>query len=212
MTKKVGKDEAIFYAKKVVSGLVFNMSKLEGNPYTFPQVQTLLEGITIGGHSVSDQQQVLRIKSGWDRVIDLVESEHFQLDASTAIELNTIIARNEALRVDNFRDGFVGIAGTDYVPPEPDALPGLFAEVVKETETASLPVSAYRSFLDCARQQYFWDGNKRTGQLLMNGLLLSEGYLPVSIPAKVQLEYNEKMLQFYDSGLTGDMEQFLSDL
>ena len=45
----------------------------------------------------------------------------------------------------------------------------------------------------------------------MNGLLMSNGYSPVSIAAKKQLEYNEKMVRFYDTGKTEEMEQFLAD-
>jgi len=41
---------------------VFDTSKLENNPITFPEVQTLLDGVTIGGHKVSDVEQVLNIK------------------------------------------------------------------------------------------------------------------------------------------------------
>lgn len=39
--------------------VVFNMASLEGNPFTYSEVQTLLDGITIGGHRLSDEQQVL---------------------------------------------------------------------------------------------------------------------------------------------------------
>jgi len=44
----------------------------------------------------------------------------------------------------------------------------------------------------------------------MNGLLVSNEYMPVSIPAQDQLEYNKKMIRFYDTRATDEMEQFLS--
>ena len=44
--------------RKLSSDVVFNMANLEGNPFTYPEVQTLLEGITIGGHKVSDEHSV----------------------------------------------------------------------------------------------------------------------------------------------------------
>ena len=34
---------------------------LEGNPFTYPEVQTLLDGITVGGRKTSDEQQVLNL-------------------------------------------------------------------------------------------------------------------------------------------------------
>lgn len=52
----------IILVKKLLPDVVFNMASLEGNPFTYPEVQTLLEGITIGGHKVSDEQQIFRIR------------------------------------------------------------------------------------------------------------------------------------------------------
>ncbi len=34
---------------------------LEGNPFTYPEVQTLLEGITVGGRRLSDERQILSL-------------------------------------------------------------------------------------------------------------------------------------------------------
>ena len=39
------------------------------------------------------------------------------------------------------------------------------------------------AFLFGSLHQFFWDGNKRTARLMMNGILLSEGYDAISIPA-----------------------------
>ncbi|MPM97381.1 hypothetical protein SDC9_144554 [bioreactor metagenome] len=53
----------IMLVKKVLPDVVFNMANLEGNPFTYPEVQTLLDGITIGGHKVSDEQQIFSIRN-----------------------------------------------------------------------------------------------------------------------------------------------------
>ena len=64
-------------------------------------------------------------------------------------------------------------------------------------------------FLDCAKNQFFYDGNKRTGQLLMNGLLLSDGQGIVSIPASSAVDYNATMVRFYDTGEDSEIRDFL---
>jgi len=51
------------------------MASLEGNLFTYPEVQTLLDGITIGGHRLSDEQQVLRIKEGWSFLFEMVRKD-----------------------------------------------------------------------------------------------------------------------------------------
>ena len=66
------------------------------------------------------------------------------------------------------------------------------------------------TFLFVARNQLFWDGNKRTGRLLMNGLLLSGGHDVITVPAKKRLEFNTKMVRFYDTADSSEMVEFLA--
>ena len=68
-----------------------------------------------------------------------------------------------------------------------------------------------------ARIQYFpetesYDVNRRMGRFMMNGILLYNGYpvIPViNVPAKRKLEFNEKMLAFYESNNPASMQAFL---
>lgn len=48
---------------------MFETVKLEGNPFTFPEVQTLLDGITVGGRKLSDLQQVINQRDSCLRLI-----------------------------------------------------------------------------------------------------------------------------------------------
>lgn len=58
----------------------------------------------------------------------------------------------------------------------------------------------------------FYDGNKRTGQLMMNGYLMPNGYASVSIPAKNKHQYDSKMTKFYETGDEKAMLAFLMKL
>ena len=204
------KQHALFIANKIHSSLVFNMAKLEGNPFTYPEIKTLLDGVTVGGHKLSDQEQVLRISNGWKKLIQLIKNEEFKLNKETAINLNVCIAEGEALAVGDFRDGNVLIGGTSYIPPKAEKLYALFQELIDRTNLKKSPDNAYEFFLQSAANQFFWDGNKRTGQLMMNGLLLESGHLPVSIPARSQLQYNQAMTRFYNTGDMEEMKDFLN--
>ena len=64
-------------------------------------------------------------------------------------------------------------------------------------------------FLTMARSQFFFDVNKRMGKFMMNGHLLANGYPAINIQAKRQLEFNEKMLRFYESGDQKEMNSFI---
>ena len=122
------------------------------------------------------------------------------------------IAKDEALEVGAFRSGQVGIAGTDYHPPAAgEALHRAFEVLLGNyAAAASIPEKAFGLFLDAARAQFFYDGNKRTGQLIMSGVLMTNGFAPLTIFADAQLEYHRLMLNFYASGDKTDMFTFLA--
>lgn len=208
------KEEILFATKRMHTELVYNMTKLEGNPYTYPEVKTLLDGITVGGRKLSDQEQVLRVSKAWEELRCQVAQSSFTLTKANFIHFNKIVAEGEALAVGSFRNGQVYIAGVEsYIPPSSEQLDEHFQWVMQRFEQESDPyLKAFRLFLDCARIQFFYDGNKRTAQLMMNGYLMSNGYAPVSIPAKSKRQYDTKMIKFYETGEEKAMFAFLRKL
>ena len=54
-------DRVAFRFHRMLPEFVWDASVLEGNPFTFPEVKTLLDGVTIGGRKISDQEQVLNL-------------------------------------------------------------------------------------------------------------------------------------------------------
>ncbi|SMF03680.1 Fic family protein [Desulfovibrio gilichinskyi] len=207
---KQDKKKALFIAKKIFAELVFDVQALEGMPFTFPEVQTYLQGITVGGHKIADEDKLKQQILGWEKVIELAKTDTFAISKEIACSVQKIIAKDEALEVGQFRSGQVGIAGTEYEPPKADELEDLFPVVINEIlKLSDSCEQAYRIHLDFARSQFFYDGNKRTGLLMANGHLLSNGYAPLSVPAKWLTEYNGGMIKFYETGDHAEMMDFL---
>ncbi len=110
----------------------------------------------------------------------------------------------------NFRSGGVTIAGTDYIPPKASLLPDLFDKMTeKASEMPDIYDQAIHLFLTMARCQFFYDVNKRMGRFIMNGLLLTNGYPAINLPVKRQLEFNQLMLPFYETGDQKPMNTFM---
>lgn len=199
ISKKYNIPSLILLAKRMLPDYVFNMSSLENNPYTFPEVQTLMDGITVGGHKLSDQQQILDIKDSWSFLFDTIRKGKFSIDKKMFNKLHSIVARNEALIVGDFRTGSVGIAGTNYVPPAPKELNNIFdtelALIKERCKTAT--ELALEIFLFGALNQFYYDGNKRTSRLMSNGILISSCQGVLNIKAKDKLEFNSLMVEFY---------------
>jgi len=206
------KKRCLFLAKKDKVDFVYNTAALEGNAMTFPEVATLLAGITVGGHKLSDEQQILNQNRSVELLYKLVAADQFALDKTTLCLLHAQVAKDEALTWGEFRDGNVNIGGTAYLPPAPDSLDEIFNRGIAAIAQINQPIlAALTYFLFGARTQFFFDGNKRVSRLMMNGMLLSAGYPMLNIKAKDQLHFNEQMILFYDTANYTGAVEYLRD-
>jgi hypothetical protein len=92
-----------FRFHRMLPEFVWDASVLEGNPFTFPEVKTLLDGVTVGGRKISDQEQILNLADSSKYLLSLVQRERFALDKVTFCDLHRIVALNEVLEWGVFR-------------------------------------------------------------------------------------------------------------
>jgi len=205
-------ERVTFRFNQMLSVFVWDASVLEGNPFTYPEVKTLLDGVSVGGRKISDQEQVLNLAKSSKHLLALVKASKFKLDKATFTELHSLVARNEALEWGHFRgegkeisytpDVALGEQGR-YTPlPTLTGAPDLNRVFIKGVEELNNQVAhpfekALAFFLFGALQQFFFDGNKRTSRFMMNGILMSAGIDAISVPAAKVQEFNEKMVRFY---------------
>lgn len=201
--------KALFLCKKMLPEFVADAVQLEGINITVPEAQTLLDGVTVGGHTVSDQRIALNQIQAWRLLFAWLEQDQFALSLEKVCALHAVAAAEESLTWGKLRTGSVTIAGTQYMPPAAARLPGLFAELVRQAEAfPDVYDRAIFCFLEMARNQFFFDVNKRMGRFMMNGILLRAGFPAINIPARRRLEFNQKMVNFYDSQNHAEMNAF----
>ena len=197
--------------RRVLDRIVYDTAALEGNPLTFQQVKKLLAGESLDQHTASDCDQVLNQAASWNELLRQVEAGSFRCTAEVFKALHALVAREEALSWGQFRDGDVTISGTEYRPPAPEELDERFEHgMASIRDIAEIHARAMAVFLFAARNQFFFDGNKRTGRLMMNGILLRAGHHAISIPFPRQAEFDGAMLRFYKSGDGEEMMKFLA--
>lgn len=193
-----------------IPSLVYDAVNLEGVAMSFPEVQTILDGITVGGHKISDQNMAINQAETWRHLFSLIENNKFSFSKDIALELHSIAGKEEALDWGAFRTGNVTISGSDYEPPAPEELDGVWLDIESEIFNINdVYDKSITVFLRMARAQFFWDVNKRMGRFMMNGILLLEGYPIINVPAKRQKEFNQLMLDFYSTGEMSSMNKFL---
>uniref|UniRef100_UPI0039F6A10D Fic family protein n=1 Tax=Sulfuriferula sp. GW6 TaxID=3345112 RepID=UPI0039F6A10D len=217
-------ERVCFRLHRMLPEFVWDASVLEGNPFTFPEVKTLLDGITVGGRKITDQEQILNLAESSRRLLALVKAGQFSLDKATFCEFHAIVARNEALEWGHFRgEGEetnytpdVGLGEHGRYTPLPTTPGGLELHerfingtgVLKEQVSSPFEQGA-AFFLFGALQQFFFDGNKRTSRFMMNGVLMSAGIDAISVPAAKAQAFNETMVRFY---LTKDATEMMGFL
>jgi len=217
-------ERAVWRFQHSLPEYVWDAAVLEGNPFTYPEVQTLLDGITVGGRKISDEQQVLNLAEAANELLRLVKTGEFHLAKDVSDHLQYLIARDEALESGHFRgEGKerltpgvgLGIHGR-YLPPptEPggENLRGIFTRGVGfiETELDYVFEQAIAYFLFTALQQFYFDGNKRTARYMMNGHLMSHGSDAISVPAARRQEFNASMVEFFTTKDGTGMFRFLA--
>lgn len=204
------KNRALMHIKRMMPEFVCDAVNLEGLNFTIPEIQTLLDGITVGGHKISDQQVALNQANAWKYIFSLIEEDTFNVDISTVNAIHKIAAKEDALAWGRFRDGIVTIAGTPYTPPMAEKLPEKFDLMLsRAVEYSDVYDRAIHYFLTMARNQFYHDVNKRTGRFVMNGFLLQNGFPGINIQAKRKLEFNTLMLEFYETSNQVPVNQFI---
>ena len=219
-------ERVAFRFHRMLPEFVWDASVLEGNPFTFPEVKTLLDGVTVGGRKISDQEQVLNLAKSSKHLLALVKTGQFAMDKATFIDLHGMVARHETLEWGHFRgegqetgytpDVSLGEHGR-YTPLATVAgaqkLNRVFASGLQALQSGVLQPfeKAAAFFLFGALQQFFFDGNKRTSRFMMNGILMSAGIDAISVPAAKAQVFNENMIRFYLTKDATEMMTFLMD-
>ena len=209
-------ERAAYRYRRAMTGFVWEAAALEGNPYTFVEVKTLLDGVTVGGRSVSDTQQVLALAAAARLLDDLVQTHSFALTLDVSNELHHATAQDEAIDAGCVRGtgkarSLDDRAHVEYGPGKvwnaPVAGPGgshllrLWDQGVRYIEGTleDAGQQALTYFLFAILNQFYFDGNKRTARWMMNGHLMSHGLDAIAVPQEEFLRWNQALAGFFDT-------------
>ena len=201
-------EQSLFLAKKKWDENVYCGMKMENRAVTFPQTQTILNGVNVPSVHLDDIQAILNMRDAWRYLMSSVSEP---LTVEYICKLNEFIARNEALEWGKLRTGSVGISGTDYLPPVPsyDVVCSELEQILASDSTATQ--KALDIFAWGARGQFFWDGNKRTSLTVANKIMLMNGAGILTVTDAHMEKFNSLLLEYYNTGESEQLKQFLYD-
>ena len=87
-------EQNIFLAKKLITDSIYNSAKLEGCNVTFPDTQTILDGMSVPNIKISDIECVLNLRDAWNFLLKNLEQP---FDLGFACKINSFVSRNESL-------------------------------------------------------------------------------------------------------------------
>lgn len=198
---KIGKKRALGIANREYEDLIYQISLTEDNKMTLLETASTLSGTIPENARVKDVILVENIKKGYDFVFEKVIKNDFFFDKETLNMINRLTASQDNFdNLGNFRKGNIRILGTSqYKSIDPSDLNIHFVKIQqKYFENNDANNSIINLFLDLCKAQFYGDGNKRTAQLMMIGLLITEGYCPFTINLR-DIKYSKPLIEFYDN-------------
>lgn len=157
---------------------IYNSNAIEGNKLTLRETQLVIrEGVTIGGKSLTEHLEA----KNHPKAIEYVESlTNRSLEESSILKVHEMIFSGILENAGNYRNAQVYIAGSDYMPPPAFEIPTLMKELLdwltKNPEELRPIETAAVFHYKLVSIHPFDDGNGRVSRLLMNLLLLKNGY------------------------------------
>lgn len=197
----------IFYAKRNIVDTLYKTANLEGIAVTFPETNEIYEGRNVAHLSVDDVVKINNLKNSWKFLFDTID---YPCDFRYIKQMNQLIQIGLHPLSGQLRTADVSIGGTSWKPEIP-----IEEKVIdKITEIMSIQNVTERAIdmmLYLMRAQLFYDGNKRTAQLVANQILIQNGKGILAIPVDKQMDFLGNLVSFYETNDNTKIKSFVYD-
>lgn len=195
---RIGEKEAFNELQKSLPLVAWDSATLEGYNFTYPEVQTILTGYSVGGHRISDVEEVKGIGNGWFRTLEAIKNEE-SITKSLICDTNKKLSGSFSIDPGVFRtDSSVNGRGTVRTPEGTYSAPQQGLDELWENFQFNDPLEqALLRFPFMALAQFFFDGNKRTSMMTLNADLVQMGYSPITVPGTKTHEWNVALTELF---------------
>lgn len=174
--------------------LTYTSNAIEGNTLTRAETALVVEkGITIQGKSLKEHLEATNHVEALDYIKTLVNKKRQDLTEFDILEIHKVILQKiEENHAGRYRTQHARLTGSETVLPNPVKVPDLIKAFINWLtgdnldHPAKITADAHFKLVSI---HPFSDGNGRTSRLLMNLLLMQEGYPPAIIRKEDRLEY-----------------------
>jgi Fic family protein len=166
--------------KQMMIEYTYNSNAIEGNTLTLRETQLVIEeGITVGGKSIAETLEAKNHPEAIEFVEKLADAKS-ELTEDAVLQVHRLMMSNIAEDAGRYRTVGVRITGASFVPPPSSEVRPRINELLKwlrENPDELTPIELAAVFHHRFVQIHpFSEGNGRTARLLMNAMLMKDGY------------------------------------
>ena len=194
------------YARRIYNRLLidlsWNSSRLEGNTYSFPDTERLLDlGEVVDGKKAQETQMILNHKDAIELLVE--EADEIGFNRYTILNLHALLANNllaDPQAGGRLRQIAVRIDRSVYHPLEvPQLIAECFDQVLDTATAIQHPIErAFFVLVHLSYLQPFEDVNKRVSRLAANIPLILDNLCPVSFIDVPVRTYIDGVLTVYE--------------
>jgi len=185
----------------------YESNKIEGNTLTLQETALVIEkGLTIGGKTLNEHLEAINHAHAIDYIKDLAKEKN-TITERDILQIHALILQGISREnAGAYRKVQVMISGAKHIPPPPYELQKEIAEMMRfyndNRETMHPVELAAEMHERLVSIHPFVDGNGRTSRLLMNLILLQNGY-----PIAILKGDTESRLRYYEALETSQIEK-----
>ena len=198
---KMTLEENIFVAKRNIVDSIWKSANLEGIVVTYPQTETIFQGLGIQNMKVKDINAIVNLKHSWEFILENIE---YPVDLNYICKINQLIGEANV-------NPFPGLSmgGTDWKSeiPDKEKVNDSLNKILESENSAT--EKAINLMLYLMRSQLFYDGNKRTSMMAANQVMIQNGAGIISVPIKYQEEFLELLVKFYETNNMDEIKELI---
>jgi Fic family protein len=189
--------------------LTYTSNAIEGNTLTRRETALVVEkGLAVGGKSLIEHLEATNHAHAIDWIRAQVKRMPHDVDERDILQMHALVLKGiDDLTAGRYRNIGVRISGSTVALPNPFRVPGLMSEFSSwlgqpgKMHPVELAAEAHYRLVTI---HPFVDGNGRTARLLMNMLLLMNGYPAAIIQKRERLKYIGSLEKAQEGGSKDD--------
>lgn len=191
--------------------LTYTSNALEGNTLTRIETAIVLEkGITVSGKPLKDHLEATGHLEALGFMRELASGDEPVLESDVRNLHRLVLAQAMPEEAGRYSRHERSITGSAAIFPSPPEIPGRMQSFLAWlNEAERTPEMAFDAHEGLVTIHPFTDGNGRTARLLMNLLLLRQGYPPLVIVPEQRRTYHERLEAVREEGDRTGYHEFL---